>query len=654
MYISSLRIQNFRGFQDTTCEFRPGVTVIIGENNSGKSSLMRALRLVFESGGARSLGRYDFYQGIPPSTDPPRISITATLSAEEEEAEPDELGTVATWLSEIKGEVWEAKLTYHFYLPDNQKSEFKKLVSEKPSRETFWRAVEQVLPRYTARIDAGAPGEEEPGYQRVEPRDLNAFRVDFLDPIRDVEREMFSGRNPKLRAMLETVLDDDAQATKDLEKGAEKLVDRLADRIDLNRLFELAEATGAEDGGAPSIGSRIREADLLKALRLVIDAGTSGSLPVTHNGLGYNNLLYISLVLASLEHQTVEDVGPENAVVFPMLLIEEPEAHLHPALQFKLLEFIQSRIPQGKGSKQVFTTTHSTHITSAVGLDAVVSLSENQDGRITASYPSRVFSAVTDAGGDESRAYVERFLDATKSTMLFARAVILVEGISEQILVPTFAEILNYSLADHHVAVVAVGGRTFKHFLPLFGAFLDDDALALDRRVACIVDADPSRRLENGSYKNCYPYQLEDGDGHREQSAVVDHLEDCATDANNIRIFRGAKTLEYDLAKANAESDLVVTSSCRYSGELATLATDGSLDDKLRDKFAALIEDLDTIEDEDDRQAAQFATAYLECIDGKGEHAQELNLKLRECGDAEITVPQYINDAIEWVCPPNN
>jgi hypothetical protein len=63
---------------------------------------------------------------------------------------------------------------------------------------------------------------------------------------------------------------------------------------------------------------------------------------------------------------------------------------------------------------------------------------------------------------------------------------------------------------------------------------------------------------------------------------------------------------------------------------------------------------LDAIDDEDDRRAARFATAYLECIDGKGDHAQELNLKLRERGDAEITVPRYIKDAIEWVCHPTN
>jgi putative ATP-dependent endonuclease of OLD family len=648
MYISRLHLQNYRCFENTVVEFDPGVTVIIGENNSGKSSLLSAPQLIFKGGGAQSLGRYDFYQSIEPTTEPPNISITATLSSQQGEEEPAELGAVATWLSSVEGRGWEAKLTYHFYLPDNQKDAFTGLVDEEPTQANFWRAVEQVLPRYTARIDAGVAGEEGPGSQRVAPRDLNGFGVDFLGPIRDVEREMFSGRKPKLRAMLETVLEEDPDAKKELEEDAEALVGRLKDRINLETLFELAEETGAEDGGTPSIGSRIREADLIKALRLVIDADVGGTLPVTYNGLGYNNLLYISLVLASLESQTVENVGPENAVVFPMLFLEEPEVHLHPALQFKLLEFIQDRITKEEGSKQVFATTHSTHITSATGLDAVVSLSEDQNGQIAASYPGRVFSAMTEGDGQESKDYVERFLDATKSTMLFARGVILVEGVSEQILLPTFAQELGYSLADEHVAVVGVGGRTFKHFLPLFGALLNDDKLGLDRRVACIVDADPKQKHDDNRHRKCYPYQVT-GEEDREQSHVVDTLKEYASGAPNIEIFRGEKTLEYDLAKENPQSDFLVTSSCSHESQLRTLASAGSVGDKIQDKIADEQEDLSAITDEHERTAARFATAYLECIKGKGEHTQELNLKLDRTGN-NFNVPEYIENAIEWAC----
>ena len=647
-------------------DFEPGVSVIIGENNSGKSSLLSALRLVFEGDGARSLERYDFYQGIDTFDEPPRISITATLSTVDGEDTPAELGAVATWLADVGDENWQAKLTYHFYLPESQTNEFTKLVGEDPDEKAFWRALDRVLPRYVARIDAGAPGVEQPGHQRVEPRDLSVFGVDFLDAIRDVEREMFSGRKPRLRAMLQAAKEDDRDATEALEEDASDLVQSLKDRIDVDKLFQLAKDTGAVDGGKPDLDDNMREEDVIRALRLVVEDKT-GKLPIAYNGLGYNNLLYISLILASLDTDTVEKVGPDNATLFPMLLIEEPEAHLHPALQFKLLKFINKRVSDGElegnrarsESHQVFVTTHSTHVTSATDLDSVVALSEDSNGEISASYPGRVYKHVNADGGAgidgvESKAYVERFLDATKSTMLFARRVILVEGIAEQILIPTFADACGYSLEDKHVAVVGMGGRTFKHFLPLFGGELGDDApLALDRRVACIVDPDPAKKKpESNSYSNCYPYELEtrvgEGYKYRPKSGVVENLQAHVDSVDNIRIFSGEKTLEYDLAKVNATSDILVTNHCVHEAHLRNLANDGEVNDTLESKVDRELCDLiDEIGDKEERRGARYATYYLECLSGKGEHAQTLNLKL--VGN-DYAVPAYIKNAIEWVC----
>lgn len=638
-------------------EFEPGVTVIIGENNGGKSSLLSALRLVFEGGGAKSLDRYDFYQGINEFSQPPRISITATLSSSGGEDTPAELGTVATWLTDIGAENWEAKITYHFYLPDSQEEEFEKRIKAVDggvTTESFWQVVEVLLPRYVARIDAGQAGVEEPGYQRVEPRDLKVFSVDFLDAIRDAEQEMFGGHKPKLRAMLNAVLEEDADATAALEKEARKLVDKLTKRIDNNSLFGLAQATGAADGGTPAIDGDLRERDLIRALRLIVENTHVGKLPISHNGLGYNNLLYISLILASLDMQSEEEVGAENAVVFPMLLIEEPEAHLHPALQFRLLKYINERIRGEGGSRQVFVTTHSTHVTAATGLDAIVSLAAGEGGKVQAAYPGRVFEGLPNANGTKSKAYVERFLDATKSTMLFSRGIILVEGISEQLLIPTLAELCDCSLDNHHIAVIAVGGSTFKHFLPLFGAGLN--SFGLERKVACILDADPSRKkLDETSFETCYPYQigLKDGYNYKHRSAVVENLSEQVANCNNAKIFFGQKTLEYDLAFYNSQNDLLVTEHCVHEEKLRALTSSpDTVPGELQDKLAPeVLDDIAKIEDAPQRAGHQFATYYLSCVSKKGEHAQALNLQIRsKSGDSSFVVPDYIEDAITWVC----
>ncbi|WP_373554290.1 ATP-dependent endonuclease, partial [Terribacillus saccharophilus] len=78
-------------------------------------------------------------------------------------------------------------------------------------------------------------------------------------------------------------------------------------------------------------------------------------------------------------------------------------------------------------------------------------------------YPGKSFGE-----NEESKKYVQRFLDATKSNMLFSEKIILVEGLAEQLLMSLFAEYLNTSLEDSHIAVINVGGKYFDHFLNLF------------------------------------------------------------------------------------------------------------------------------------------------------------------------------------------
>ncbi len=75
---------------------------------------------------------------------------------------------------------------------------------------------------------------------------------------------------------------------------------------------------------------------------------------------------------------------------------------------------------------------------------------------------------------NKSKKYVQRFLDATKSDMLFAQKVLFVEGIAEQLLLSIFANYMGKSLENHHVAVINVAGRYFAHFLYLFDSLKEN------------------------------------------------------------------------------------------------------------------------------------------------------------------------------------
>ena len=517
---------------------------------------------------------------------------------------------------------------------------------------------------------------------RAEPEHLAKFTYQFVDAIRDAASRLFSGSNPLLRSMLEQVLDHDIESDDKIDNAAKEyaavarrtafrtdskqLTEALTKRISLDAITTLVRDTGAEDGGTLRLSGSIDESDIISALRLFVER--SGlSLPATFNGLGYNNLIYISLLLASLDYESDQNRLGQNAIVFPILVLEEPEAHLHPALQYKLLRFIQHR-GQSR-SRQVFLTTHSTHVTAAAALDSIICMSaplQKADPRV--SYPGKVFAHSPD--GRSSKEYVERFLDATKSAMLFAKGVILVEGLAEQLLIPCLAECVELPLDKKHIALVAVGGSTFKHFLPLFGVGCGNGCAtyALTRRVACIVDADPMRKCKGDKkarWRKCWPYQLEqetDAYGYRTHSPVVERLlEQCQGHDDKVVVKYGVKTFEYDLAFENADRGIIPASHA--SGDIGS-----ELSGSLR-----------AIENPDDRHRAEIATRYLLAVEGaKGAHAFDLASRLRDrlletppaspgkhdqtgrsqedrCAtvtknNSVAVVPHYIKQAIRWAC----
>ena len=659
MYISKVVIENYRCFASKTAiKLKPGVNVFIGENNSGKTTVLNALWFLFDRRGRSQLGIDDFNKNIGPSPRAPRITVTATLSSTGKDTIEDK-AIVATWLTSI-GKSWEAQLIYSYHLPEEDEEEFSaEFEKNKDSKDHFWKTIENFQPKYVSRIYCG----NEQDRRRPEPDSLDKFEMQFLKAIRDAESEMFSGSQPLLRKMLQQVLDNSKteeekiELTKSFQTNATELLDGIKKRLDTNTLFSLVDDVGASEGGSPIVEGNLTESDLLKALNLAIPNHNT-SIPLTQNGLGYNNLIYIALLLRSMEHSASEKRG-RNAIAYSMLAVEEPEAHLHPALQYKLLKYFTKQ----DQTRQIFMTTHSTHITAGAGLDPIISLSSNSSGEMVVVYPSECFKE--NSSGLTSKKYVERYLDATKSNMLFSKGVLFVEGIAEQLLIPTLSEYVpGCDLEKQHVTVINVGGSTFKHFLPLFGAGTQIEAPHLQCRTGCIPDGDPARRHKNqdkARYKKCYPYQIDlDSNEYEYQalSSVVTNLEKGINGISNIQVTHSVKTLEYDFAYENENSKLLVTDSCKHKAEIEKIRLSKDLEGDAVKKLL----DEETIQDlkilgEDKRSKAVFASVYIESLENaKGEHALDLANALRNNtektgNDKEnIVIPRYITKAIKWVC----
>jgi putative ATP-dependent endonuclease of OLD family len=512
MFLAEIRIRNFRCFADQTVKFRPGVNVLLGENNAGKTTIIKALGLVLDQKARRRPTFFDFHHPTADWTTPPALTVSLTFRSSETDTVEDK-ALVATWLTRLDPP-WEAQLTYTFRLEPDQDTKCKEDLAKISVGDfpEYRRVVEFYLDKYVGKTYGGAIENQ----MEAERDSLEKITLQSLDALRDAARELLTGTDPLLKRLLKLVRDEGktdkqkAESAKELRELTKSLGKHIRGRISLDPLLQLVKDTGALEGGKPQLADDLSEEDLLYALRLYVE--TNGvRIPAELNGLGYNNLIYISLVLASLDHQADPTRHGTNASIFPILSIEEPEAHLHPALQYKLLKHIEKRVRETKRNRQVFITTHSTHITSASPLDQLIVFTiPETTGTPSVAYPGRCFTDNDD--GKSSKAYVERYLDATKSNLLFSKGVILVEGIAEQLLLPVLAQYIDCSLEEHHVALIPVGGLTFKHFLPLFGAGLtpEQTLYALTRPVSCLVDADPTKKLTDSKQKfqKCYPYEL--------------------------------------------------------------------------------------------------------------------------------------------------
>ncbi|MGE6613458.1 ATP-dependent nuclease [Peribacillus sp. NPDC076916] len=690
MYISNINITNYKNFRTNSIDFNNGINVILGHNNAGKSNLLRALALIFNSNSKKHLSIDDFNKNIPIEElkeYPPSIKITATLKQDDcEELMSDDLVTVSNWLTKLE-EPYEAKLQYEFYLPTKFHEKYQSVINEAKNIFEVWQVIQdEFLRLYTYKIWGG----ESTNQITADSESLNKFDFQFLDAIRDVERDMFSGKNTLLKNVLDFFMDYNIKSDNSLEKEqkeaaikekkkefgdfAGNLITLLNERMTEGKkhILSYANDIGASfDKSTPNFDGSITDIELYSALKLIVEYETGIKMPIINNGLGYNNLIFMSLLLSKMQVDANEEYLGSNAKVYPMLIIEEPEAHLHPTMQRQLLNFLKKNL-KNKKVRQIFVTTHSTHITGAVNLDELICIYKNGSETLIG-YPGKSFGE-----NEESKKYVQRFLDATKSNMLFAEKIILVEGLAEQLLMSIFAEYLDTSLEDCHIAVINVGGKYFNHFLNLFNV---SNPYSIKRKVVCITDRDPERKqltssdkTAKKSFKKCYPFEMyieETGYDYKRNEEIKIY-------PDNIRFLlqdeKYGKTLEYDLIRFNPNFKGLVTESTANKDEIFKLmdqySNGESLDLMLKNVNAskenerigqALTDERLKWEDED-KKIALIAARYLNSV-GKGVNALELAYVLEEnllkkkiAGEKESTefkkfiVPDYIKEAIEWMC----
>jgi len=474
VYLSALKIENFRQFGHTNREldiqFNEGVTALVGENDAGKTAVIDAIRYVLQTRDAEYLRlQIEDFHIADDGTQAETIILRCTL----EGLSVLELGAFAEYVTYRDGV---GRLYVHWSA--------RRVVASASNRK--WVDIS---------VRSGANGEGPPLDMGV--RQLLATA--YLKPLRDAEREMSPGRNSRLSQVLSSFPNIDAGKSFDPAAIPTDLADAEALSIagmgDFLRHIVNSHATivSAQKeindkylrplslAGQP-LTSRIgfgeagtdpaKLKQILERLELgLLDQATGEARGVY--GLGSNNVLFMACELLLLGKE------PDG---LPLLLIEEPEAHLHPQRQLQLVEFLEAAAQPSIGLRpvQVILTTHSPNLSSKIPLENLVLMQRQQAFSLA--------EEQTCLATDDYR-FLSRFLDVTKAGLFFAKGLLVVEGDAEAILLPALARRLGRDLTKHGVSIINVGGVGLRRYSKILQR-KDTSKGEITVPTACITDMD--------------------------------------------------------------------------------------------------------------------------------------------------------------------
>lgn len=550
MFISKVSIRNFRNFKNATFNFVKGVNTIIGENGSGKTNFFRAIRLILDDYLYRQsykLNEKDFNRSIGNWR-----GHWIIISIEFQELSPDEViqslfihssgkveefdslqtasytlifkpqGNILTDLSEIAaGEVEELDEYLSTISLEDYETIFTGRSTADFSNDDVYKEIvgdfESVI--FPSETDYSLIGVKVPNQLSI-TREVSCT---FIQALRDVVSEFHANKTNPLLTLMKKISDEIDPATvepiiesvKDLNSQIEGLQQVKKVREDISKtMLATVGATYAPE--SMSIKSNVPEdpEKMLQSLRLLIGEDADGyEGGISELSLGGANLIFLTLKL--LEYQYRKSHG----TLANFLLIEEPEAHIHNHIQKTLFEKVSFE------DTQIIYSTHSTQISEVSKISAMNVLSR-KSSFVEVYHPSNNLSK-----GEIVK--VERYLDAVRTNILFAKGVILVEGDAEEILIPQLVKsAFGLSIDELGISIVNIRGVGFENLAKIF------ETSRIRKHCAILTDLD------------------EGLDGIETKASLLgvgrrDKLNDIFGENDFVELFLAKNTFEIDLALSN-------------------------------------------------------------------------------------------------------
>lgn len=643
MYLKYIQIVNFKNLKAARFEFAKGANTIIGENDSRKSNALTAIRILLDDNyyyNTKRLKETDFSYALGDwrghwiiisaffdeiSREDKSNEFCAELTPEQENIDflksyircaDKEFGTVSLFIRPCRAkraELAEAaqngtfeavrsqiKLSdYEFYYTSRSQADF--------TDENVYKSI-------VGDICAGQYVNPEDDDQSVLGSKIDIMNVwqhistVFIDALRDVESELRKPKNP-IRQIIDTIegnieetdIDDIKRKISELNQKISHIPQVSDIGSQVNQ--KLLEMIGAIYSPEIKLESRLKEDFATLARYLTISPSNQKDIDLL--GLGHLNILYIAMKLVEFEVN-------RNRELLNIMIIEEPEAHIHTHIQKTLFNNLQVTHTY----TQVVMSTHSTHLSEVSDIEKVNVMKKVDEQTSLVMKPTNgldQFGAdVLEYKGISFSKILSRYLDAKRSVLLFSKGVIMVEGDGEEILIPALVKkVLGVSLDEMGIGLINIGSVGFENVACIF------DESRLQRKCSIVTDLDV---VVDGAKKSSQ-VAMDRGASRREKLSRL-------FDANPyVSAFYAPHTLEVDFASEDNNKRFVCAIIKRAYKDAATkekhvLAVKSGTEAERYDSVMTVAKNI---------KKGWYATLLAEKI------------------DAGATIPMYILDAIAFV-----
>jgi len=513
MHISKIKIRNFRLLKDTTLDLKKDISLLIGKNNTGKTSFIVLLEQFFNS---KKFQYTDFpisirneINGINNDTNIDNLSIRLIIEIQYDEN--DNLEVLSDFMLDLDPEITTVKILFECSI--KKSALLKKMECIEESEKV--KFIEKNLNKFQETKIYAFNDSEHPKCKDYFAEYRHKLIEKGLKNVTDLinmqiihaRRNVASSEDNNSKTPLATLTTSHFNSKNDSElpdvniDAISALVSSMDKELEkkYNPIFKdfLKNAKDFLNMSNLNVKSDIQSKTLFENSSQVTYGHNNDLLPEHLNGLGYMNILYL---LLDIEIKKDAFENQNNSI--NLLFIEEPEAHTHPQMQYIFAKNIKAVLKKIK-NLQTLITSHSSHIVSHSNFEDIRYLKEEDNNIEIKNFHTELQEKYSDE--PENFKFLEQYLNIQSAELFFASKVIFIEGTTERMLLPIFIQQFDREhaktdkectpLASQNISILEVGANA-----KAFAKFLE----FLDIKTLIITDIDTTEKKLSEKNKTTY------------------------------------------------------------------------------------------------------------------------------------------------------